>query len=407
MPPELVTDAPRQDRRADLAAVAAILALLVALTAFWAPRSFWWPDSFFYRANVLELRGTPERQALDEVWDGHLAAGFRAYDASRPGEQHLLADPRWIPYTSEFFERRIVAPALAAAIEPLAGEDGLEVVSIAGVFAFALLLFALLRGRFAALASAVAVCACLLWPPVRWGFMPLTEGAGLALLALALLAAARYLDHGRRRWLAAGALAVLVLGFTRDLTPVAVLAAVAVLVVHRTPRSLALTGATVAAALPAPLLLGAPLREQLAYGLGGRQVPDDASWGFVLSEYPGQAWTAIESGLDYLFAADPVLLEGAWPLLPFTLLILAGLVALLFARTETPRDHYLTLIRGGLAGAVVAMWLNPFFTHFRYQLVVLPMAAVGIAFAVERLTERLAGRLPATAADAAQPGPGR
>lgn len=378
-----------RERRADLVAVAAIVALLIALTAFWAPRSFWWPDSFFYRANVLELRGTPEREALDSVWNGPLAAGFRAYDATRPGEQHLLADRRWIPYTSEFFERRIVSPALAAALEPLAGEDGLEVVSIAGVFAFALLLLALLRARFGALASALAVGLCLLWPPLRWGFMPLTEGLGLALMALALLAAARYLDLGRRRWLVAGGLAVLALGFTRDFTPVAVLAAGAVLVVHRTPRSLALAATTLAAALPAPLLLGAPLREQLAYGLSGRRVPDDASWGFVLSEYPGQAWTAFRSGVDYLFAADPVLLEDAWPPLPFTLLILAGLVALLCARTATPRDHYLTLVRGGLAGALVAMWLNPFFTHFRYQLVVLPMAAVGLAFLVERLPERI------------------
>jgi hypothetical protein len=54
-------------------------------------------------------------------------------------------------------------------------------------------------------------------------------------------------------------------------------------------RNVALFGAGLAASLPAPLLFGAPLRDQLAYVIDDFAIPKDTSWGYILSLYPGQA----------------------------------------------------------------------------------------------------------------------
>ena len=373
----------------DLIAIALIVAGVVVLTAHWAPRSFWSPDALFYEANVLEFRGAAEDEALEEVWTGPLSAPFRADDAARaPGEQ-LLADGQWVPYTSEFFERRALVPLLAALIEPVAGENSLEVVSIVGVFAFALLLYALLRTRFDPLPSWIGVTACLAWPPLRWAFMPLTEGWGLALMTLSLLAAVLYMDRRAGRWLVVWAIAILLLGFTRDFTPVPVLGAVALVVFRRSPQSWKLAGTAVLASLPAPLLLGGALREQLAYGFSGRTIPDDASWGFVLGEYPGALEDAIRGAGEYLFQARPAFLEEAWPLWPFTLIVIAGLVVLLAARSSSRDDCFLPLLQGGVVGALISMALNPVFNHYRYQLVLLPMAGAGIAVFATAVVRRL------------------
>jgi hypothetical protein len=255
-----------------------IVYALFALTVHWAPRSFWSPDALFYQSKVLEFRGASEDEALDEVWSGPLAAAFRAADARRAPGFRALEDPRWIEYSADGFERRLVVPALAAAVSPLAGDESLELVSIVGVFAFALLLYALLRMRFGPLPSAVAVVCCLAWPPMRFAFQPLTESWGLTLVVLALMAGVLFVERGGR-WLWVWVAAILTLGFTRDLTPVPIVAAVTLLVVSPGPRQWKLAISGVIAALPGPLVGGAPLRQSLAYTFSGNRTPDDSSWG--------------------------------------------------------------------------------------------------------------------------------
>lgn len=376
--------------RADAIALGVILYVLVALSAIWAPHSFWTSDALFYRASVLEIQGTDEDEALREVWSGPLAEGFRATDSRRAPEDQALADPRWIPHSSEFFERRQFVPLLAAIADPIAGEDGLEAVSVLGFFAFGLLLYALLRTRFDPLPSGLAACLCLVWPPVWWAFMPLTESWGLALVTLGMLAAVRVLDGADRRWLWAWAGAVLVLGFTRDLTPVLVLGAAGAWVAVRTPAARTLTITGVLAALPAPLLGGAALREQLAYGFSGNRVPADDSWGFVLGEYFGRAGETLGAAAEGLVTSGPRFIEQWGPLWPWTLPLLAGLAVVVVVRSARSGDAFPSLLRGGLLGALAVMALNPVFNQFRYQLVLLPLAAAGLALLVDTARSRAA-----------------
>jgi hypothetical protein len=375
-------------RRADVAALAAIVATTCILAAIWADETFWSPDALFYQQRVLEIRGASEAQAQDEVWGGPLAAGFRAGDARLPLAEQALADPRWIPYSSQFTERRVLVPLIAAAIYPLAGSDSLTWVAFAGCFAIGPLLYWLLRQRLSPLASGGACVLCLLWPPLRWAFMPLTESWGLALAILALVAAVRWMD-GKPRWLAVWIGSLLALSFTRDLTVVPVVAALILAVLWRERRSatLALTG--VVAALPAPLAFGASLRETLAYAFSGNRVPGDSSWSFVGSHYLGSLGETLRDDFDYLGQSQPRFLEGhAVLLLPLAVIFAIALVFLLAAR-RGGRDPWLTVTRASLLGSVAYVLLLPSFSYYRYELALMPGAAAGLALWISTLAESI------------------
>lgn len=386
---DLVSRYPR-----DALAVALILYVFVAVALTWAPRSVWSPDALAYQVKVLEIRGATEEEATDQVWFGPLAAGFREADASRPAGSRALDDPRWIEYASSGYDRRILVPALAALVYPLADDDSLEVVAAAGTLAFALLLFVLLRLRFPPFPSAVAVVLCLAFPGMRWGFEPLTEGWGLALVVLALIAALMFCERGGR-WLYVWAAAVLALGFTRDLTPVPVAAAVVLLIVLRTPRTRALAVTGVIAALVAPLAVGGgSLRESLAFTFSGNRVPDDSSWGFVLDNYLPAVERTVRGNFDVMFIQNPAYLDLGWPLFALVLPLLAGLLILLVVRPRAGHDSFLILMRGSLLGAVAYLALLPDFTYYRRELALLPAAAAGIAVCATLVSRRLRDPLP-------------
>jgi hypothetical protein len=176
------------------------------------------------------------------------------------------------------------------------------------------------------------------------------------------------------------------------------------------------------AALPAPILFGAPLRRELAFDFSRSDVPSDDSWHYVVTHY--------RSHLDGLVAEFPFRAN-----LPLTALLL-GLIALLMTRpSRTTRldlirrvaaaacllvlalsalhvpphlralpepfpagillvlalvplflpggDDLVHLARGGALGAVGYLLVFPDYTALRYPLVILPFAALGVARAAE------------------------
>jgi hypothetical protein len=379
-------------RRADVVALVLIVCAVGVLALKWADEVIWSPDALFYQSRVQEIRGASKQEALDKVWDGPLALGFRSDDSQRARADQALADPRWIPESYKLYARRWTVPVLAATVYPIFGVDSLEAVNILGTLVFAVALFVLLRLRFDPLASFIGVAAVLAWPDLRWAFLPLSDAWGLAMLTVTFLIAIKALDGWSWKWVVGWIAAILVLSVTRELTPLPVLGAAAVAIVYRwkEPAILALTG--VLATLPSQLLFqGKSLNWGFAYAFSGNRIPTDTSWGFVTDHY----WTALETGtrqsIDYLFSANPVYLETAWPLWPFTIPLFIGLILMLAASTATPGDPYLPFIRGAFVGEVLFLLIGPTFQDLRYEYPLLPMSAVGIALGVGLLRGWISG----------------
>jgi hypothetical protein len=177
---------------------------------------------------------------------------------------------------------------------------------------------------------------------------------------------------------------------------VLVLAAGWLAVKTRTRTAIALAGSGLIASLPAPLIAGTPLRENLAYVIDDYAVPHDASWGFVLSHYPSQMLDVIGRDLTYPFdfSFPP-------PMLLALLLALAGFAALALL---APRDDpFYALMRAALVGGALTILVSINFTNWRLELALLPPAAVGVALLAERATSilrrasrRAVDRQPAT-----------
>ena len=119
-----------------------------------------------------------------------------------------------------------------------------------------------------------------------------------------------------------------------------------------TRTNLALLGSGLAAALPAFLIGGAPVRDNLAYVIAGYNIPDDSSWSYVASGYLDQLWRTISTDatypLDFPAPVAVVLYAGL-------ALALAALVAVV-ARPSRG-DPYFSLMKAahpGLRAAAAA-----------------------------------------------------
>jgi hypothetical protein len=341
------------------------------------------PDSYFYRAQVLQLRGVDREASLARVFDGPLTAAGRRAEADLPVFQRKLSNPEWVDESAAFYERRWLVPALAAALDPRLGVRGLEAASLAGFVAIAPFLYLLVRLWFAPLVAALATAVALLLEPLRvWSSSPLTDSWGVALQCAALAAGCLVLLRGPR-WLLAWAPAVLLLGFTRDATAFVVGAALLVALLRRDRTSLWLAVTGVLAALPAPLLFGVPLVDAIAYPLNGYYPLPDADWGFVTERYPDGVKTLVREDLQYLGGH---LITAA--------IVVGGLLSLaLLPRSEDGRR---TFAWAAAVGSLLYLFVTPNDTQFRLELVVVPFVALGLA----ALATRLAG---ATAAPATRP----
>ncbi len=355
-------------RDALLAVCVGVVAVLVTAGS-WGTTTRWHPDSLFYEAQLLEVQGVDGRKALERVMSSPIADGVSA----------VVHDPVWVEYNRDFYRRRWVVPTLGAAVEPVFGTDSLQLVSLIGYVLIGPLVFLLLRRRFGAVVSVAAALVCIGLPSLRfWSAQPLTDSFAVALEALGLLAAVLVLDRGRR-WLLLWCAAVLALAFTRDATFVLVAAAAWVALTRRSRTAVELLLTGVVAALPAPLLFGAPLQRSLAFVVSGYDVSADTSWSFVLDRYPGALWRVAREDFESLTRVTPV-----------TGLVVVVALAALFVWRRRP-DPYFGLMRAAALACVGMIALQPNPTGLRLELVFVPVLAVGVALALEAVVTRFAG----------------
>jgi hypothetical protein len=365
-------------RRYDAVAGAILVLLAVALT--WAPwRSGppqWKPDALFYQAQVEEVRGLDHASALRKVFDGPLAAPRRASEAGLPAADRKLTSPEWVSYSSQFYRRRWTVPVAAAGLAPLIGQRALPSVSLSAYALAGLLVFLLLRLRFDRRISFAAAALVLLLPAFRyWSAQPLSDSGGVAALTAAMISAVLVLDRGRR-WLALWFLAVVALAFTRDATLIVVAATAWVALRSRSSEALWLVAVGLLAAVPPFLAFGAPLREALAYTLGGFRVPHDVSWSGIAADYPAALKSLVRNDLDYLTAHPGTLA-----------LVVLGVAGLVLGRMRN--DSYVTLARATFVCATGYVLLLPNYTAMRLELVFAPPLAVGLACLAAASAERL------------------
>jgi hypothetical protein len=357
----------RAAMKRDAASLLALVVLAIGLTwGDWGSPSQWKPDALYYQAQLLEIRGVDRPDALDRVFTGPLAAPRRIEEETKPEAVPRITDPAWVEYSSQFYRRRWVVPVLGAAIEPVFGTDSLQIVSLVGFLLVGPLLYLLLRCRFRALESAVAAAICISLPPLRyWAEQPQTDSFAVAVEALALLLAVLGLDRGRR-WLLPWALAVLVLGFTRDASAIVVGAMAWVAFRERTRRATSLLACGVLAALPPLLLFGAPLREAMAYTFSDFRIPEDTSWEFILRNYPKGLRRVQIHDMEYLVDH------------PLTALAAVSALVAVYAIRRSG-DPYFTLMRAAGVACLAYLALLPNYTALRLELVLLPVVAVGLA----------------------------
>ncbi len=354
-----------------------IVLALVAVGGSLSGAAQWSPDGLFYQARSVELRGTPQQAALDETFQGPLAADLRRIDPEHTGSR------AWVNYNAQFYERRVAVPLAGAALHSAAGDRALLDISLAGYLAAVLALFGLLLLRFRLAIAGVATAATIFLPAlVHHASYPLTDSWGLALETAAFAAAILTLERGRR-WLVLWAALLLVLTFTRDTAYIPILAALGFAVVRRrSADAWLLAGIGLLALAPVALMYPMPIREVLAFGLNGFQAPADPSWSFIAGRYP-HALT------EYLRADGGFVRRGEW----YSAAYLLGGLALLFGLgfRERARNDVLLLWLGAAAG-IAYLLSAPIFSGLRLELVLVPMAAFGLALGAERLLQLAGGR---------------
>jgi uncharacterized membrane protein len=362
--------------RTALAVTSLLLLAAVSMATHWGGPISWETDALFYQAKSEEISGTDGATARRQVFGGPLSEYERGLEAEAPDEPPRVSDPGWVEYSSDFYQRRLFLPALAAALDPLFGLHSLQVLSLLGFVFIPALLFLLLKRRLSFAVSLGVAAAVILWPPLRaWSVFPLTDSSGLALLIAALLCALLAIERSRR-WLAPWFACVLALAFTRDIAFIPVIAALGLLAVRRDRPTLTLFGVGVAAALPALFVHGVSESKALAYVFSNHTIPTDTSWGWVLSQYP--------SNLGHIFSRYGDYAVGN----PLVVLAAIGGIAAAFALAPR-RDTLTVLLWSTLPGYLLLMAVGPAFSAFRYELVLVPLIGLGYAYLAERVLERV------------------
>jgi hypothetical protein len=363
-------------------AVALAAVALLAVSDSLSGPARWSPDGLFYQARVYEIRdGMSQPDALREAFQGPLGERLRAIDPERSGS------PQWVAYNARFYERRVAVPYVASLLVPMSGDRAILDLSLAGYVVAVLAIFwLLLLLRFHLVVAAGVTLATIFLPALTFhsGF-PLTDSWGLALEVIAFGTAILALQRGPR-WLIAWAAAIALLSITRDSMWIPVLAAVLLALIKRTRPTIALAATGFAAALPAVIAIKVPLRELLAQMLNGLQPAPELGWGEIVSRYPAAM-------VDLLQADGGFVRDGAWYSAAY---LLAGLGLLLVAWRSGRRGPATILMIGGALAGVAYILTVPVFSAFRLELVLVPMAAFGLATAAEAIAERAAifDRLP-------------
>ena len=353
-----------------VAAALAVTALLAVAGSLSGPAR-WSPDGLFYQARVYEIRDDmTQGEALKRAFQGPLGERLRAIDPERSGAQ------QWVAYNARFYERRIAVPLAASAIEPLAGDRAILDVSLAGYVAAVLAIYWLLLvvGLRTPIAAGATLLTIFLPALTHHAALPLTDTWGLALQAAAFATALLALRRGPW-WLAPWVAAIALLSITRDSMWIPILAAGWLAVTQRSRIAVLLAGTGLAAALPATLAVSVPMRELLAQMFNNAMPAPDAPWSDVVRQFPGAI-------VDLLQADGGFVRDGAWYSAAFLLGGLALLFLLSRGRHSTPAT---TLMKAGAVAGVAFVLAVPIFSVFRIELVLVPMAAVGLALGIERM----------------------
>jgi len=287
-------------------------------------------------------------------------------------------------------------PAAGAVLYPHTGDRSLLYVSLAGYVASIVALFGLLLLRFGIAAAAAVAVATIVLPPLQsHSSYPLTDSWGLTLEIAALAAAILALDRGMR-WLIPWVAAIALLGITRDTTWIPIAAVAWCAFRYRSRVTGWLLGAGVAAALPALVLFEVPVRNLLALLVNDLEPSSDTSWGFIASNYPAAV-------VDLLRANVGFLRRGEWYTAAY---FIAGIVLLFLLVRRRPErlGPAGTLMRAGAVAGVLYVLAAPVFSAFRLELVLVPMAAFGLALGVEAAIAFVRARVPERAAPAAHHG---
>jgi glycosyltransferase involved in cell wall biosynthesis len=357
--------------RSALALITLTFLAALSMASHWGGPISWETDGLFYQSKVEEISGTDAATARHQVFGGPLSEYERQLEVEGSDEPRRVSNPAWVEYSSGFYARRLLLPVLAAAIDPIFGVRSLQLLSLLGFVLVPGLIFLLLRRRLPFAVSGAVAAATILWPPLRaWSVFPLTDSSGLALLIASLIFGVMAVDRGRR-WLLPWFLSVLALAFTRDLAFMPVISALCLLAVRRDRISAALAGSGIAAGLPALFVHSVSVSESLAYVFANHTIPAETGWGPVLADYPGNIAHVLGRYVDYA-AGHPLVVLAA----------LAGVVA---AIVLAPRRDALTLlVWGTLPGYLLLMAIGPAFSAFRYELVLLPLMALGCAHLAQR-----------------------
>jgi hypothetical protein len=362
--------------------IALIVVAVVATGSAWSGAVSWTTDGCFYEAQALHLRGMPSETAREMVFRSPSFCGSTS-ERAREAAAGVVATPTWTRYSAQFYRRRLLVPAVAAAVHPVFHNRSLEIVGLLGYVAAAVVLYALLRLRFDQGLTFVATTAAILIPQYRVTMMlPLTDSWGVALETVCLLCGFLYLRDGSRRLLAAWLLAICTLAFVRDNTPVAVVAIPAAAGAPKRKLA-AFLGGTVAAVIPS-LAFGLHYKVLLAYTLNRSQIPPSTSWTWSLHHYLPRVVAMLRSWVTPIRHGIP----------PVTALaLLLGLVGLVVFRQQLGTLGRLAL--GSVLGSALLLLSLPQ-EGFRIAFVVLPAVAVGYAGILERLAVGLEPSATAT-----------
>jgi hypothetical protein len=349
------------------------------------------PDGLFYEAQTRQLQGDSRDDALAAVFGGGRAHALAA-TSSTPESGRRLLDARWEHYSARFYQRRWLVPAMALGLSQVSGLEvsrSVQIVSMLGYALLGLALYGLLRRRFSPpVALATAAIAFLAPPLYRWSFGQFVDSWGVVLEVCGLLGLLLVADRGLR-WLWVWVGAMLLLSITRDATMILGIAAVAVALAQRRDpaarrRNAWLLGTGAAAAVPALLLGGAPVRENLAYIETGYNVPADDSWSFALSHYLPQLRGTVDGNFTY-----PSTLGILGPAFAVFLVITIALLAAALSRR--PRgDAFWAATWGTAIGCVLLVLLAANPQGYRLELVFAPVVGAGLARLLAALTPRLA-----------------
>ena len=363
-------------RGREVAAILALVTLAAVAAARWTSPVQWKPDSLFYQAHVYQVEGDSHAVAYRKVFAGPLSLPRREGDGSLPLALRRVGNPAWVRYSEQFYERRWFVPAVAAALSPVYPTDGLRVASLIFYVLLGPTLYVLLRLRAApTVAFAVSAGALLLAPVLFFAGQPMMDVCGATLEAAAAAGALMALER-RRRWLALWIAAMVALSLTKDSTVVLLCGALWLALRERTRATLVVLVLGAAAALPVPLVLGAPIRQAMAYTFDTYYRPSDTSWSWLAAHYWPSLRPLVRNNLTYLQQH------------PFTALYLVGgYLALFLVRSRG--DRFIRFFRAAAVGSILLDALQPNYSEFRLELTFVPIAAAGLAVGLGSLGDTL------------------